>query len=38
MAGMEGAINNRTVDRKLFGYGQNNNEVIATRCERMITV
>ena len=35
---MECAINNRTVDRKLFGYRQNNNEVIATCCDRMITV
>lgn len=38
MVGMKGAINYRTVDRKLFGYRQNNNEVIATRCDRMITV
>lgn len=38
MAGMKAAINYRSADRKLFGYHQNNNEVIATRCDRMITV
>ena len=36
--GTSGAINYRTVDGKLFGYRQNNNEVIAARCDRMITV
>lgn len=38
MVGMKGAINNQTADRKVFGYRQNNNEVIATCCDRMITV
>lgn len=38
VVGRKGAINNQTVDRKWFGYHQNNNEVIATCCDRMMMI